>query len=84
MRRVVDVPSDTITSKGRSGSARIVDGLSPVNGVIVHSLKLLAPDITRIGEAKHTRIEAKALFEPARHFPEVLSMLHFYRPKPLL
>lgn len=48
MRRVVEVPRETMTSKGRSGSARIVDGLSPVKGVIVHPKFSLAPDITRI------------------------------------
>ncbi len=32
MRKVVDVPNETIASKGRSGRASIVDGLSPVEG----------------------------------------------------
>lgn len=50
MRRVVEVPRETITSNGRKGSARIVDGLSPVKGVTVHPEILSAPDITRIME----------------------------------
>ena len=33
----MEVPREIIASNGRSGSARIVDGLSPVNGVITHS-----------------------------------------------
>ena len=37
IRNVVDVPSETIASKGRRGNARIVDGLSPVKGVMVQS-----------------------------------------------
>ena len=34
MRNVVLVPRETIASSGRSGSARIVAGLSPVKGVM--------------------------------------------------
>ena len=41
MRKVVEVPKETIASSGRRGSAKIVEGLSPVNGAIVHEgLKL--------------------------------------------
>lgn len=34
MRKVVDVPRDTMASSGRRGRERIVAGLSPVNGII--------------------------------------------------
>lgn len=34
MRKVVDVPSETMASELRSGRASIVEGLSPVNGII--------------------------------------------------
>ena len=41
MRKVVEVPSETIASRGRRGIARIVEGLSPVNEAILHdALKL--------------------------------------------
>jgi hypothetical protein len=33
MRKVVDVPRETIASEERSGRARMVDGLSPVKGI---------------------------------------------------
>ena len=32
----MEVPSETIASRGRRGSERIVEGLSPVNGAMVH------------------------------------------------
>jgi hypothetical protein len=37
IRNVVDVPRETIASLERSGRARIVDGLSPVDAMIVQS-----------------------------------------------
>ena len=37
IRRVVDVPRETIASRGLRGSARIVEGLSPVKGMIAQS-----------------------------------------------
>ena len=37
MRKVVDVPRDTIASLDRSGKARMVEGLSPVDATIVQS-----------------------------------------------
>ena len=36
MRKVVEVPNETMASKGRRGKAKIVEGLSPVKGVMVH------------------------------------------------
>ena len=36
MRKVVDVPNDTIASRGRRGKANIVEGLSPVEGLMMH------------------------------------------------
>ena len=36
MRKVVDVPRDTMQSSGHRGRARIVEGLSPVKGAMVH------------------------------------------------
>lgn len=35
---MVDVPRETMASSGRSGRARIVDGLSPVKGAMPQSL----------------------------------------------
>jgi len=32
----VDVPRETMASRGRRGRARMVEGLSPVKGVMVH------------------------------------------------
>ena len=37
IKNVVDVPNETIASDGFNGSARIVDGLSPVEGIMVQS-----------------------------------------------
>lgn len=37
MRKVVEVPRETMASIGRRGSARIVAGLSPVKGTIAQS-----------------------------------------------
>lgn len=37
MRKVVDVPRETIASNGLKGKARIVAGLSPVKGAIPQS-----------------------------------------------
>jgi hypothetical protein len=34
MRKVVDVPKETMASEERRGRARIVDGLSPVKAMI--------------------------------------------------
>ena len=41
MRKVVDVPRETIASSGRNGRARMVDGLSPVKGAIPQSVENL-------------------------------------------
>lgn len=37
IKNVVLVPNETMASSARSGKARIVDGLSPVNGMMSHS-----------------------------------------------
>lgn len=37
MRKVVDVPRETIASNGLSGRARMVEGLSPVKGAMAQS-----------------------------------------------
>ena len=34
MRKVVDVPRETMASEARRGRERIVDGLSPVKGIM--------------------------------------------------
>ena len=33
-RKVVEVPRETVPSRGRRGKARIIDGFSPVEGAI--------------------------------------------------
>ena len=38
MRKVVDVPRETMASRGRRGRERIVAGLSPVKGTMEQSL----------------------------------------------
>lgn len=37
IRKVVEVPRETMASRGRRGRARIVEGLSPVKGAMPQS-----------------------------------------------
>lgn len=84
MRSVVEVPRDTMTSKGRRGSARIVDGLSPVNGVIVHSEKIVSTRYHSHQEVNPTRIEAEAFHKPVGNPSKMFSMFHFHGPQSFL